>query len=129
MSSTKAKIDDVLDKFLDINGKEGVVVVSFDGKVIASKFYGESSPDKIEELIKDSATMADDMVLSGGFGDFDQILIEGINKKIIIHRNNNNANFFIALTGSEILNVGLARFAIERAMHELEKVFKDNNEG
>lgn len=129
MSSTETKIADVLDNFLNINGKEGVVVVSFDGQVIASKFYGESPPDKIEELIKDSATLAEDMVLSGGFGDFDQMLIEGEHKKIIIHRNTNEANFFIALTGSEILNVGLARFVIEKAMHELEKVLKENKEG
>lgn len=123
MTSKNIAIENILEKFSDIIGKEGVALISSEGLVIASKFDAEHHAHRLEEKIAVVATAANDMAIKEGFSDFDQVQFESKNRKILIQKNQ-RAGFFIILAGKETMNIGLAKLTLKEVMQELEEVFK-----
>jgi len=105
--SFAARLIDLTGLVSEVKDKEAVVVLSAEGRVIASDFnLSGRTTDWLEEVYELATTMASlfqDSSVSG----LDRALIEGSRKKLVVHRNQRRGDF-VVIIGRETMNIGLA---------------------
>ena len=108
----------VLENLSQLAGFEGGAIVSDEGLIIASRFAKKMPEEKEAALISETVRLAKRVTAEAGWGELDNMVIEGTNGKLVLYKTKLG---FVAVFGSKDLNLGLARVTLDEASQELDK--------
>ena len=106
------EIEKALELLSGIEGGEGAAVVSNEGLVLEARLDRKYNPEKFGALISVALEAAEKVVKEAGWGDADNMVVEGTEGKMVIY---SVPMGFIVLLGKKNMNLGYARMQVDQA--------------
>ncbi len=111
------KFEKVLDKLSSLSGVEAAGIVSEDGLILAARAVRNIPEEKLAALLTDVVKVAEKVAKLANWGEIDNLIIEGDRGKAVVYTTKYG---YVAIFGSNDLNLGLARVTAEEAVDILE---------
>jgi predicted regulator of Ras-like GTPase activity (Roadblock/LC7/MglB family) len=103
----------------EVKDKEAAVVLTADGRILASDFDSAGRKaawlEDVLELAKTMTSLLEDSSVSG----LDRGLLEGSKRKLVVQRSS-KLGIFVVIVGRETMNVGPAESAAKKISIEIE---------
>jgi predicted regulator of Ras-like GTPase activity (Roadblock/LC7/MglB family) len=120
MSEPRENIDTAFARLADIAGFEGLVFVSPQGAVLASKFIGDSAAPDAAERIAASLKDINSLIQALGSHGLEELFIRGRQRCLFLLKSA-RVGFLTVAVGRNTMNTGLARLKLKETVDELEK--------
>ncbi|MFQ6089093.1 MAG: hypothetical protein ACE5K0_09365 [Candidatus Methanofastidiosia archaeon] len=123
MPGDRGEMNSALNKLLSISESEGASILSSDGYIIGLKFKNKFIHSKLAEFLSEFIITAISIISKADFGNPEQILIQGTERKILIHKAQKK-NFYAILFGTSKMNTGLASTTMKKMIPFIEKIIQ-----